>query len=203
MNRFKTFTGGVFDTNCFYYAAPAGGILFDAPQGADSAFAGEPVHLLVLTHGHFDHVADAAAIIRRHGCKAAMHSETALMVRDREFFRNWGFGLEIEPFEADLLLAENEPTELLGASVQIYHVPGHCPGSLCFHLLDEKIIIGGDVLFRGSVGRWDLPGGDRDLLLEGIRQKLLPLEDAITILPGHGPPTTIGWERSENPFLAN
>jgi glyoxylase-like metal-dependent hydrolase (beta-lactamase superfamily II) len=186
MNRFKTFTGGVFDTNCFYYQAPAGGILFDAPQGADSAFAGERVDLLVLTHGHFDHVAD-----------------TAPMVSNREFFRRWGFELEIDPFTADFLLDENGPTELLGAPVRIYHVPGHCPGSLCFHLLDENVIIGGDVLFRGGVGRWDLPGGDRDLLLEGIRRKLLPLKDAAIVLPGHGPATTIGWERRENPFLAN
>jgi hydroxyacylglutathione hydrolase len=203
MNRFKTFTGGVFDTNCFHYDAPAGGILFDAPQGADSAFVNERIDLLVLTHGHFDHIADAAAIIKRHGCKTAMHPDTAPMVSDREFFRRLGFELEIEPFGADLMLDENEPTELLGAPVKIYHVPGHCPGSLCFHLLDEKAIVGGDVLFRGGVGRWDLPGGDRDLLLEGIRRKLLPLEDAVVVLPGHGPPTTIGWERRENPFLAN
>ncbi|MGA9579668.1 MAG: MBL fold metallo-hydrolase [Terrimicrobiaceae bacterium] len=202
MNRFKTFTGGVFDTNCFYYQAPGGGILFDAPQGADSAFAGEEVHLLVITHGHFDHVAEAAAIIKRHKCKTAMHAQTAPMVADPEFFRRWGFGLEIDPFEADLFLDEDGPTELLGAPIKIYHVPGHCPGSVCVHLLDEGIIVGGDVLFREGVGRWDLPGGGKDLLLEGIRQKLLPLQDEIVVLPGHGPATTIGWERRSNPFLA-
>ena len=85
MNRFKTFTGGVFDTNCFYYPAPAGGILFDAPQGADSAFAGERVDLLVLTHGHFDHVADAAAIIKRHGCKTAILPPLGLRIGNRSF----------------------------------------------------------------------------------------------------------------------
>ena len=87
--------------------------------------------------------------------------------------------------------------------MRIYHVPGHCPGSLCFHLLDEKIIIGGDVLFRGGVGRWDLPGGDRDLLLEGIRREIAPPRRRHNRLPGHGPATTIGWERRNNPFLAN
>ena len=92
--------------------------------------------LLVLTHGHFDHVADAAAIIRRHGCKAAMHSETALMVRDREFFRHWGFELEIEPFEADLLLAENEPAESArrapcGFTTCRDIVPGACAFIFC------------------------------------------------------------------------
>jgi hydroxyacylglutathione hydrolase len=201
MNRFKTFTGGIFDTNCFYYEAPGGGILFDAPQQADQAFAQEKVDLLVITHAHFDHVADAAAIIKRHGCKTGMHAETASMVKDREFFRRLGFELEVEPFEADVLLDENGPADLLGAPVRIYHVPGHCPGSLCVHLLRENAIVGGDVLFREGVGRWDLPGGDKDLLLQGIRQKLLPLEDTITVLSGHGPPTTIGWERHNNPFL--
>ena len=201
MNRFKSFTGGVFDTNCFYYHAPQGGILFDAPQGADSAFAREQVDLFLLTHGHFDHVVDGAAIIKRHGCKTAFHPDTAPMVGDPDFLRNLGFELEIDPFKADFFLDENGQRELLGAPLRIYHVPGHCPGSLCFHFIDEQVIVGGDVLFRGGVGRWDLPGGDKDLLLDGIRQKLLPLEDAVTVLPGHGPPTTIGWERRNNPFL--
>jgi len=201
MNRFKTFTGGVLDTNCFYYQAPEGGILFDAPQGADLAFANERVDLLLLTHGHFDHVVDGAAIVKRHGCKTAFHPDTTPMVSDPGFFRMWGFELEIEPFAADFLFEQEGPTTLLGAELRILHVPGHCPGSLCFHLLAEEVIIGGDVLFREGVGRWDLPGGDRDQLLESIRTKLLPLNDSITVLPGHGPPTTIGWERRNNSFI--
>jgi glyoxylase-like metal-dependent hydrolase (beta-lactamase superfamily II) len=203
MNRFKTYTGGVLDTNCFYYQAAAGGILFDAPQGADAAFAHERVDLLLLTHGHFDHIIDGAAIIKRHGCKTAFHSDTTPMVNDPGFFRRMGFELEIDPFHADFFLDEDGPTELLGVPLRIYHVPGHCPGSLCFHLLAEEVIVGGDVLFREGVGRWDLPGGDREVLLDGIRRKLLPLDDAITVLPGHGPLTTIGWERRHNPFLAD
>jgi hydroxyacylglutathione hydrolase len=203
MNRFKTFTGGVFDTNCFFYRSPKGGILFDAPQGADSAFANEQVDLLLLTHGHFDHVVDGAAIIKRHGCKIGCHPATAPMIHDSNFFRNWGFGLEIDPFTADFFLDESEGIDLLGASMTIYHVPGHCPGSLCFHILAEDVIVGGDVLFREGIGRWDLPGGDRDMLLDGIRRKLLPLDGALTVLPGHGPSTTIGWERRNNPFLAD
>ena len=123
------------------------------------------------------------------------------MVSDPEFFRRWGFGLEIDPFAADFFLDEDGPTKLLGAPMHIYHVPGHCPGSLCFHLLDENVIIGGDVLFREGVGRWDLPEGDRDLLLKAFVRNCFPLEDAITVLPGHGPATTIGWERQNNPFL--
>lgn len=123
------------------------------------------------------------------------------MVTDREFFRRWGFGLEIEPFDSDFTLDEGDDPELLGVPTRIFHVPGHCPGSLCVFLPGERILVGGDVLFRGAVGRWDLPGGDRDLLFRGIRTKLLPLGDDVTVLPGHGPATTIGIERVENPFL--
>jgi glyoxylase-like metal-dependent hydrolase (beta-lactamase superfamily II) len=125
------------------------------------------------------------------------------MVGDPGFSRRWGFELEIGPFTADCFLDEEGPDELLGAPLRIYHVPGHCPGSLCFHLLDERVIVGGDVIFREGVGRWDLPGGDKDVLFDGIRRKLLPLDDALTVLPGHGPPTTIGWEKRNNPFLVN
>jgi len=200
MNRFKDFTGGALDTNCFLYETPIGNILFDAPQGADAAFADTRVDLLLLTHGHFDHVADGAAIIRRHGCKTAFHADTSPMVSDSGFFRRWGFELEIEPFAADFLIEEG-PCEFLGGSFRVFLVPGHCPGSLCFFLPAENVLIGGDVLFRGGVGRWDLPGGDREVLMDGIRRKLLTLDDDVTVLPGHGPATTIGRERAGNPFL--
>ncbi|HRJ72449.1 MAG TPA: MBL fold metallo-hydrolase, partial [Terrimicrobiaceae bacterium] len=180
-----------------------GNILFDAPQGADEAFAGERIDLLLLTHGHFDHVADAAAIIRRHRCKTAFHADTAPMVSDPEFFRRWGFELEIAPFQADFLLEEGGPVDLLGTRFEILLVPGHCPGSLCFHMPDDHVLVGGDVLFRDGVGRWDLPGGDRELLFEGISRKLMTLDDGTVVLPGHGPTTTIGRERTGNPYLVN
>jgi hydroxyacylglutathione hydrolase len=202
MQKFKSFTGGPFDTNCFLYAAPEGNILFDAPPGADAAFANERIALLLLTHGHYDHVADAAAILRRHGCPVAYHPDTAPMVTDPEFFRRWGFGLEVEPFTADFLIGETPATTFLGAPCAVLDVPGHCPGSVCFHLTADAVLVGGDVLFHDGVGRWDLPGGDRDLLFRGIVEKLFPLPETTTVLPGHGPATTIGRERRENPFFA-
>ena len=85
---------------------------------------------------------------------------------------------------------------------QVLEVPGHCPGSLCFFYPAEKVLIGGDVLFAGGVGRWDLPGGDGELLFRGIKCKLFPLGNDVTVLPGHGPPTTIGEERATNPFVS-
>lgn len=200
MNRFKSFTGGALDTNCFLLETPSGRILFDAPQGADAAFADTTIDLLLITHGHFDHVADAAAIIQRHGCKTAFHADTAPMVADRDFFRQWGFGLEIDPFAADFLIDEGAQ-DFLGAEFRVLLVPGHCPGSLCFLSIADNTLVGGDVLFRGGVGRWDLPGGDAEVLFDGIRTKLLTLDDGVVVLPGHGPATSIGRERRENPYL--
>ena len=85
--------------------------------------------------------------------------------------------------------------------MSVFHVPGHCPGSLCFFFPDSLSLIGGDVLFREGVGRWDLPGGDGPLLFEGIREKLFPLDPATVVFPGHGPATTIGHERDHNPYV--
>ncbi len=123
------------------------------------------------------------------------------MISDREFFRNFGFELEIETVVPDFLIEETFSRNFLGADFQVLEISGHCPGSLCFFSRNDKLLVGGDVLFAGSIGRGDLPGGDIDLLITGIRNKLFPLGDDITVLPGHGPPTQIGTERRTNPFL--
>lgn len=200
MTSFQSFTGGVLDTNAFLFRAPEGNILFDAPQGADAAFSNEKISLLVLTHGHFDHVADAAAIKKRHGCPVYMHALTVPMVEDPEFFKRWGFQLEVDPVSADHLVTEGAH-EWLGEKVEVFHVPGHCPGSLCTLIPSTGVLIGGDVLFNGGVGRWDLPGGDYEELISGIKKHLLPLPDATRVFPGHGPETTIGHERATNPYV--
>jgi len=198
---FSCFTGGPVETNAHLFESPGGTILFDAPEGADEAFAGKQIGLLFLTHGHFDHVADAAAIRRRHGCPVAAHALTLPMVSDPDFFRAWGFPIDIEPVDVTQILDEG-PADLLGEGCLLHHVPGHCPGSLCVFFPQHGVLVGGDVLFAGGIGRWDLPGGDKEALLENLRSKILPLPDAVTVLPGHGPATTIGRERTANPFLA-
>jgi glyoxylase-like metal-dependent hydrolase (beta-lactamase superfamily II) len=122
------------------------------------------------------------------------------MISDPEFFRSFGFQLEIEPVASDFLVQETASRIFLGLDMQVLEVPGHCPGSLCFFSRQEQLLIGGDVLFAGSIGRGDLPGGDLNLLIEGIRKKIFPLGDEITVLPGR-PPTTIGEEQLTNPFV--
>jgi hydroxyacylglutathione hydrolase len=200
---YESFCGGIFETNCYLLEAPEGWILFDAPDGACDWLNSRNVDLklLLLTHGHIDHVQDVARIKRRFCCPIGCHPFTAPMISDREFFRNFGFELEIEPVNPDFFIEETRSRNFLGAEFQVLEVPGHCPGSLCFFSRKDRLLIGGDVLFASSIGRGDLPGGNIDLLIDGIRKKLFPLGDEVTVLPGHGPPTKIGTERMTNPFL--
>ena len=201
--QIDTFTGGLFDTNCFFL--PEHGLLIDAPQNAATWLADRRAHVevLLLTHGHIDHVWDAARIQREHGCRVAYHVETEPMITERDFFVKFGFGWEIEPVQPDWRLTETDSETIAGVEFQILLVPGHCPGSLCFFERKEGVLFGGDVLFAGGVGRWDLPGGDGELLFRGIREKVYPLGDDVTVLPGHGPATKIGTERKTNPFVGD
>ncbi|MDQ6807870.1 MAG: MBL fold metallo-hydrolase [Verrucomicrobiota bacterium] len=201
--KYTTFCGGIFETNCYVIEAPGGPILFDAPEGVCDWLEGRGIvpKLLLLTHGHFDHVPDVAKVKRRFGCEIGCHAETVPMISDPNFFRDFGFQLEIEPAKPDFLISETPAREFLGLSMEVLEVPGHCPGSLCFFSREGHLLVGGDVLFAGGVGRWDLPGGDGDLLFRGIKEKLYLLGDDVAVLPGHGPATTIGTERTTNPFV--
>lgn len=201
---YETFCGGIFETNCYLLDAPEGLMLFDAPDGACEWLerGNADVKLLLLTHGHVDHVQDVAKIKRRFNCPLGCSAETATMISNRDFFRNYGFELEIDPAEADFIISETPARSFLGVMMHVLEVPGHCPGSLCFFSRASELLIGGDVLFAGGVGRSDLPGGDVDRLFDGIRNKLFPLGDNVTVLPGHGPRTKIGTERLTNPFVS-
>jgi hydroxyacylglutathione hydrolase len=201
MNHFNVFTGGALETNAFFLESPAGSLLFDAPEGADDFFAGHKIDWLLLTHGHFDHVMDAAKIQRRHGCRVGFHPDTAEMVGDGSFFKNHGFDIQFDPVATDLLIEEGIVAKVGGFEMVALHVPGHCRGSLCFYFPELKSLVGGDVLFLEGVGRWDLPGGDGPLLFNGIRSKIFSLPEETIVFPGHGPSTTIGHERSSNPFV--
>ncbi len=196
-----SYTGGLFETNCFYL--PEARLLVDAPEGAAQWLQtrGLKVETLLLTHGHIDHVWDVAQIQKEHACEVLYHPETEPMVTDASFYKRIGMPWEVNPIQPGTFLDQTASVTLGGLEFQVLYVPGHCPGSLCFLHKGERILFGGDVLFAGGVGRWDLPGGDRELLLGGIRSKLFVLEDRVKVLPGHGPATTIGTERATNPYL--
>jgi glyoxylase-like metal-dependent hydrolase (beta-lactamase superfamily II) len=125
------------------------------------------------------------------------------MLTEPGFFKQFGMGWEIEPVRADWFIEEGVSEVVEGVDFQVLLVPGHCPGSLCFFEKASRVLFGGDVLFAGGVGRWDLPGGDRDLLFSGIREKVFALPDDVTVLPGHGPATKVGVERRTNPFVGD
>ena len=198
----KSYTGGYFQTNAYALPVAGGCLLIDAPEGCAGwlRHEGLKVQALLLTHAHIDHIQDAAEIAREHGCPLFYHADGIPLLEDRMAYRRFGLSLDFEPVTGGQLIDEGKEQTFAGKTFDVLLVPGHCPGSLCFYDKPAGQLYGGDVLFAGSVGRSDLPGGDHELLIRGIRQKVLTLPDD-TVLPGHGPETTVGVERVSNPYL--
>ena len=121
---------------------------------------------------------------------------------ERLFGAVTGTSMVVTPFEVDELLEGKAATEACGVTWRLFHVPGHSPDSVCFLWDDQKLLFGGDVLFRDSIGRTDFPGGSMRQLVEGIQTKLLTLPDDTVLCPGHGPLTTVGEEKRHNPFFS-
>jgi hydroxyacylglutathione hydrolase len=159
--------------------------------------------VILNTHGHVDHIAGNEAL------KAAfpdapliIGAGDAAMLTDPMRNLSGLAGLPVTSPPADRTVREGDVVEAAGLRFEVFDIPGHSPGHVVFVLRDGPLVFGGDVLFAGSIGRTDFPGGDLDLLLSGIRAKLWPLPDATRVFPGHGPPTTVGAEKRTNPFLA-
>ena len=160
---------------------------------------GLAIAAIVNTHGHWDHVAGNGLFARASGAPIYRHPlDEEPARRADQLAAGWGFVAEASP-PADHALEEGDTFEFGPHRFAVLHVPGHSPGSIC--LLGDGVLVCGDVLFRGSIGRTDIPGGSLPQLLAGIRAKLMPLPDGTRVLPGHGPETTIGHERRTNPFV--
>jgi hydroxyacylglutathione hydrolase len=158
--------------------------------------------MILNTHGHVDHIAGNEAL------KAAFPDAPlvigvgdAVMLTDPMINLSGLAGVPITSPPADRTVREGDVVEAAGLQLDLLDIPGHSPGHVVFVLRDKSVVFGGDVLFAGSIGRVDFPGGDLDLLLSGIRAKLWPLPDATAVYPGHGPATTVGEEKRTNPFL--
>ncbi len=197
-------TGGVAQTNGWLATSATGNLVIDAPEGMSAWLEARAVKVdaLLLTHQHFDHVFAAGAIAARHGCPVFAFSPPSKALTLEELYRIVSGGsFSVPPFPVTDLVTDGTTLQLLGTSWTVLHVPGHSPDSVCFHAPEAGCLFAGDTLFRDGVGRTDFPGGSWAQLLRGIQEKLLSLPDSTAIHPGHGPSTTVGRERTSNPFL--
>ncbi len=203
-------TGGIASTNCFLIADEAAkqAVLFDSPDHTvtpllDAATKrGWDVIGLWLTHGHFDHFADHAVVTSRFPkAKVLIHAldEPKLLDPDLQT-RLFGFPLVIPPRKADALVIDGQQLQIGSIPVAVLHTPGHSSGHVAYHLPAEKLLVGGDLIIGGSVGRTDLPDSKHADLEASIR-KVMKLPGETKLLGGHGPVTTLAHELRYNPFV--
>ena len=203
------FTVGPVQENCFI-ARPDGSnraVIFDPGDEAERILApvrelGLEVEAILLTHTHFDHVGAVAPVARETGAPVYVSEiERPVLADIMRFVPFAGIG-PYESYEADHVLRGGERLELAGFEIDVLFTPGHSPGHLTFSIPAEQAMFSGDVLFRGSVGRTDLPGGDWNTLLASIGTLVESMPEDTTVYPGHMDITTLGAERRTNPFLA-
>lgn len=158
--------------------------------------------LLLNTHCHYDHIFGNKFVFDNYGLKPQFHrGELELLQEAPAWTQQMGLFYELSPLP-DTFLPEEGTITFGQTTLELIFAPGHSPAHLCFYCRKDNFLIGGDVLFRGSIGRTDFPGGSHELLIRNIREKLFVLPDDCTVYPGHGPETTIGYEKRMNPFLA-
>ena len=187
-------------TNGYLVETPEGNFLVDAPYGIAEWVEGRGVRVdaLYLTHQHYDHVEDVAAL-RKRDVKVFAWADYSKDLTLEAFGAGWGLPAVV-PYEVDALVAEGEK-EMFGTKAKVSHVPGHSADSLTFYIPEAGVVFAGDALFAGSVGRCDLPGGSFELLLAGIKRELLCLPDETRVFSGHGGDTSIGHEKATNGYL--
>ncbi|KWW32040.1 MAG: Zn-dependent hydrolase, including glyoxylase [bacterium P3] len=158
--------------------------------------------LVLLTHAHVDHIAGLRATCDRYRLPVTMHRDGAKLLRQADAYGSI-MGFHVPSLDGlDTRHVDDNDTLSLGDNpIECRHVPGHCPGSLCYVLHGEKAVLTGDAIFHFSIGRTDLPGGDYDLLVERLRSRILTLDGDYSILPGHGIPSMVWKEKKYNPFL--
>ena len=164
---------------------------------------GLTVKSIVITHAHIDHIAGAQQLKRLTGAAILYNENDIPLIKMMDAQASWLQMPTPEVLPPDAAMTDGQTIAVSGIKATVLHTPGHTQGSSCLYLPEQSLLIAGDTLFAGSVGRTDLPGGDTKQLIRSIHDRLLVLSDDITVVPGHGPSTTIGEERQDNPFLQN
>jgi glyoxylase-like metal-dependent hydrolase (beta-lactamase superfamily II) len=205
----ETFPVGDFQCNCSVLACP------DTKEAVVVDPGGEPERILEVvrhydltvrwalhTHAHLDHIAATRDVKEATGARIALHRDD-LFLYDGFLMQAAMFGWSVRPvLPVEHFLSDGEQLSFGKLSTTVLHTPGHTPGSCCFRLdVEGPLLFAGDTLFQRSIGRTDLPGGDYATIERSIRERLYRLDPATRVIPGHGPPTTIGAERRGNPFV--
>lgn len=200
----RVHTGGFTFTNGYLLSGSGGNLAVDAPDGMADWLARLDVKLdaLLLTHWHFDHVVDAARLAREHSCPVYAWGPSTPETRLEAHLKQWaGIDFTVENYPVDHILAGQSDLTAAGHFFRLEHVPGHSPDSIIFIEESASRVFSGDTLMQDGIGRSDFPDGDGELLIQGIRDKILILPGHFQVLSGHGKPTTVGAERAENPYL--
>lgn len=207
--QIRMLTTGPLATNAFVLTREGHGdlIVVDCPEGSfarlEELARKENLSLstVLLTHGHFDHTQDLA-LFQKAGAKVHAHPADRRLIENPEVMTVMlPPGMDVDPARIDVPLKDGGKHVFLGAEAEIRHVPGHCPGNVLFYFPEFKAAFVGDAIFAGGIGRYDLPGGDFDVLESSIRDKIYSLPDETVIYPGHGPATSVGREKLSNPFV--
>lgn len=210
--RIHSFTFNAFQENTYVLWDATGECVIVDPGCYDAAERKEltrfitanrlTAKLLLNTHCHIDHVLGNSFVRDAYGVPLLIHRDDEPVLRSvKAYAPNYGFAnyQEVLP---DRWLSEQEFVSFGTTTLSVFHLPGHSPGHVGFYNASELVLVAGDVLFRSSIGRTDLPGGDFDTLITSIHRKLFVLPDTVTVYPGHGPETTLGEEKASNPFCA-
>ncbi|WP_210400143.1 MBL fold metallo-hydrolase [Corynebacterium sp. HMSC034A01] len=203
--RIAGFAAGPFQTNCYVVSNGDRAFVIDPGLGAHEAVSqlvqeqGLTVEAVVLTHGHIDHIRDAAAF----GLETFIHPADAFMLLRGEGVSEQARQLydasAMPPIDNPTHIEDGQTLTVAGVELRVVHAPGHSPG--CVMLVADEVVFSGDVLFRGAIGRTDLPDSDPAQMQESLRGPVWDLADELQVLPGHGPATTVAQERATNPYL--